>query len=124
MGLSVFNAERTAPIAASAMFQGLSSFAESAAKMADQLRRHPDEVAPITESAVALNKQFTDLLVATSKATESGGELQRVAEETLRATDWIGNKYPSGSGGVERGGLVQTIPVENAFAALWQRHGG
>ena len=89
------NQTTTPTPAVSAIHKGLTSLGQSAHRIAGYIRANPGELQAATESGRALQEQFGKLLESVEKFAGSANELRLTTEETTKAADWIGNKYPA-----------------------------
>jgi len=89
--MSNIHENQTTP--ATAIHASLRGIAIATAQVADHVLARPSELEAVTDSAKAINKQFTDLIDATSGFAEGGEKLRGAAAETAKATDWIGEQY-------------------------------
>ena len=98
----------TAP-ATSAIHESLKSVAVSTARIADYIGKNPSGLPAAMESVQAVCKQFSELTDHASRFAESAKELRATAGETVKASDWIGSKFPSN---------VSDVSVSNAVGRM------
>ena len=100
------NANQPTSSPALAVHDGMKSIATATIEIADYVRTHPSEASDLLERAKAVAKQYTELIDRSSQFVDERNRLQATAEEAVRASEWIGNRYPNNCGN-------QCIPVAN-----------
>ena len=123
--IKIANSEQAIPPtpAVKTVCHGLKGVSQSTTQLANYFYSNPSEWQAVGEKASAANERLGKIADSVKSCAKGLQQLQSATTEASKMAGWIGSNVCGCEGG-GRGGLNQTIPVENSFGSLWQKYGG